>query len=203
MKVKLLMAVSIMMVGCATKEVESLREVPMVDIVSRTQALLAQKQNAKNREEGKTRVAVNEARLKAQDKAMLNDLGARLAVNGAKLEVKDGELVLWLPERIVFSFDDEEVKQYKTIQALAAFMLARGDGFLRITGHTDAVGNDDYNKRLGMRRAAGVAKQLIEAGVPAEDIIMVSQGADQPRVQTQEREALNRRSDLFFPSQKQ
>lgn len=192
MKIKLFIVASMLMVGCTTsttKEVSSQHRVEMIDIISRTKNLLAHRHDT-----------VNKAVAKPQDSAMLSDLGAKLAINSAKLEVQDHELILWLPERIVFSFDNDEVKQRKTVQALADFMVARGDGVLRITGHTDAVGTDGYNKQLGMRRAAAVARQLIEAGVEAQDIIMVSQGADQPRVRTLEPELLNRRSDLSFPS---
>ncbi len=63
-----------------------------------------------------------------------------------------------------------------------------------VTGHTDLVGNVDYNMDLGMRRAQRVVDYLVAAGIQADRLIaQVSLGEEAPVVDTTSREALNRR----------
>ena len=51
---------------------------------------------------------------------------------------------------------------------------------LIIIGHTDSLGSDAYNERLGYRRATFVALQLEKRGVPARIIKVESRGRTQP-----------------------
>ena len=65
----------------------------------------------------------------------------------------------------------------------------------KVFGHTDAVGPDAYNKRLGMRRARAVVAYLISQGVDRSRLeAVVSFGESQPVVVTQGREPRNRRT---------
>lgn len=66
---------------------------------------------------------------------------------------------------------------------------------LRVYGHTDAVGSQGYNNRLGMRRARAVVNYLATLGVGRDRLeAVVSHGETQPLVVTQGREARNRRT---------
>jgi outer membrane protein OmpA-like peptidoglycan-associated protein len=47
-------------------------------------------------------------------------------------------------------------------------------------GHTDDTGSDDLNIRIGMQRAEAVRTYLIEKGVSAEQITIVSKGKTEP-----------------------
>lgn len=49
-----------------------------------------------------------------------------------------------------------------------------------VVGHTDSVGSDDYNMRLGLRRAEAVKAYLVSAGVSATAIKTSSQGERRP-----------------------
>lgn len=51
---------------------------------------------------------------------------------------------------------------------------------LKLIGHTDSVGSDFYNERLGLRRAQYVKNQLVQRGVPAALITVESRGRTQP-----------------------
>jgi len=51
---------------------------------------------------------------------------------------------------------------------------------LVLIGHTDSLGTDAYNERLGFRRATFVAQQLEARGVPHRIIRIVSKGRTQP-----------------------
>lgn len=47
---------------------------------------------------------------------------------------------------------------------------------LRVEGHTDAQGDDDYNQQLSEQRAASVVAYLVSQGVDAERLVSVGKG---------------------------
>lgn len=47
---------------------------------------------------------------------------------------------------------------------------------LRVVGHTDPIGKDEYNKKLGMNRAESVAKYLQDQGLAAVRVETASKG---------------------------
>ncbi len=49
-----------------------------------------------------------------------------------------------------------------------------------LQGHTDYMGSDEYNMKLGMDRAEAVRKELVSIGVPAERLSTVTFGESQP-----------------------
>jgi outer membrane protein OmpA-like peptidoglycan-associated protein len=51
---------------------------------------------------------------------------------------------------------------------------------LRIAGHTDEKGRDDYNVGLSRGRAEAVKKQLVALGVPADQVVTTGLGKAQP-----------------------
>ncbi|MFZ9977542.1 MAG: OmpA family protein [Candidatus Kapaibacteriota bacterium] len=51
-------------------------------------------------------------------------------------------------------------------------------GTLAIIGHTDEVGSNDYNMKLGQRRADFIVKQLVKLGVPAQLLKSESKGEE-------------------------
>lgn len=65
----------------------------------------------------------------------------------------------------------------------------------RVYGHTDAVGSNAYNKRLGLRRARAVVGFLTSQGISRSRLEAVASfGETQPLVVTQGRERRNRRT---------
>ncbi len=65
----------------------------------------------------------------------------------------------------------------------------------RVYGHTDLVGSNAYNKRLGLRRARAVVSYLSTQGISRSRLEAVSSfGETQPLIVTQERERRNRRT---------
>ena len=69
---------------------------------------------------------------------------------------------------------------------------------MRVTGHTDSLGNPDYNIDLSQRRAQAVASQLVKNGVAAENLSFICYGAARPVAtnKTREGRAANRRVEL-------
>ena len=62
-------------------------------------------------------------------------------------------------------------------------MMLKSDAAKKITlsGHTDALGTEQYNDTLSANRADTVRDFLAAAGVAPEQIITIAKGASQPR----------------------
>lgn len=69
---------------------------------------------------------------------------------------------------------------------------------IKVEGNCDEWGSDEYNYALGLKRAATVKKEMINSGVDASNITLVSLGKSNPVCQekTQECWSKNRRVDL-------
>ncbi|MBF6026698.1 OmpA family protein [Pseudomonas sp. P115] len=70
---------------------------------------------------------------------------------------------------------------------------------LRVSGHTDSVGNDAYNQRLSEKRAHSVTDYLISAGVPRSNFVSVTGAGESHPVadnKTADGRALNRRTEI-------
>lgn len=68
---------------------------------------------------------------------------------------------------------------------------------IRVTGHTDTVGSEDYNKGLGQKRALLVATQLAELGkINPERIQIASAGETRPLPDISGDDPLNRRVEF-------
>ncbi len=65
----------------------------------------------------------------------------------------------------------------------------------KVFGHTDLVGSNAYNKRLGLRRARAIVAYLSSLGISRTRLqAVVSHGETQPLIATQGPEARNRRT---------
>lgn len=65
----------------------------------------------------------------------------------------------------------------------------------KVFGHTDLVGSNAYNKRLGLRRAQAAVRFLTSQGISRSRLqAVVSFGETQPLIATSERERRNRRT---------
>jgi outer membrane protein OmpA-like peptidoglycan-associated protein len=70
---------------------------------------------------------------------------------------------------------------------------------LRVTGHTDSVGSDTYNKKLSDRRAHSVVEYLISNGIARSSFVSVlGAGESQPVAdnKTADGRAMNRRVEI-------
>ena len=80
----------------------------------------------------------------------------------------------------------EELKKYPSEYSLV------------VSGHTSSTGGKPFNMALSKRRAAAVAKVLMDSGIPAASIETVGMGPDQPidDNKTVEGQARNRRVEI-------
>lgn len=102
-----------------------------------------------------------------------------------------------VPTMINFAFDstviDGEARAVLMKQAdwIRQFPEVR----FKVFGHTDLVGSDAYNKRLGLRRAQAVVAFLSTQGISRSRLeAVVSFGETQPLIATSDRERRNRRT---------
>jgi outer membrane protein OmpA-like peptidoglycan-associated protein len=112
------------------------------------------------------------------------------------------ELYAMMPPDITIYYEFDEIRftpdpQLETNLAQFKSWLDRYPGsMLSVTGHTDLVGEQIYNRDLGLERARNVQKFLEGKGFPATRINAVSKGEDEPAAGyiTTEGRAKNRRS---------
>lgn len=102
-----------------------------------------------------------------------------------------------VPETVTFAFNraaiDPEAR--RSLDAQAAWLRDNPTVRVRVAGHTDLVGGEAFNDRLGLQRARAVARYLLRKGVARGRIDMVeTRGEREPVVATEERERRNRRA---------
>lgn len=70
---------------------------------------------------------------------------------------------------------------------------------VEIAGHTDSIGSEAYNLRLGSRRALAVKRYLVGKGVSADRMMTKSYGEGQPIAdnKTPDGRAMNRRAEII------
>lgn len=85
-------------------------------------------------------------------------------------------------QAIYYDYDRSELKPESrtTLDAKLPLLRANANVRIRIAGHTDERGSDAYNIALGQRRAAAAKRYLVDQGIAADRIDVVSFGEDRP-----------------------
>lgn len=99
-----------------------------------------------------------------------------------------------------FDFDKSDIRpeDRPLLDRVAAILGANGGLQLRISGHADDRGSDEYNLALGNRRAGAVKTYLGNKGIDGSRLAVVSYGEERP-LQTGQDEAswaANRRAEF-------
>lgn len=78
----------------------------------------------------------------------------------------DEGILINLPESILFDFDRADLKPEATttLQKIIELIDHYGSAPVRIHGHTDSKGKEDYNQTLSERRASAVKDYLVKNG---------------------------------------
>jgi peptidoglycan-associated lipoprotein len=99
-----------------------------------------------------------------------------------------------------FEFDQSDLRSddRAILDAKVPIMQANTGVMIRVAGHTDERGSDEYNLALGQRRAAAVKDYLVQRGVAATRIETVSFGEERPVAQGSDEGAWgqNRRAEF-------
>ncbi len=94
------------------------------------------------------------------------------------------ETVLTDEDGVRFGFDESQLSEeaQSALSLFAGSLSEHGpDVYIEIQGHTDDIGPDDYNLRLGARRAESVRRYLSkEVGLPLHRIAVISYGETEP-----------------------
>ena len=94
-----------------------------------------------------------------------------------------------------FTLSDEVVAE---LDKVTAWLIDNPELNIAVEGHTDSIGNENYNQRLSESRAKAVMEYLIAHGVNADRLSYVGYGESSPIADnsTEEGRRQNRRVEL-------
>ena len=105
-----------------------------------------------------------------------------------------------LEQRIHFALDRADLgpEARATLEAKAEILQASPNLTLRIAGHADERGSDEYNLALSKRRSAEAKKFLVSRGVDPSRLETVGYGEEQPLANAMDETAwsMNRRDEF-------
>jgi len=170
--------VALMAAGCAKDEVVK-KDEPVVE-----------QQTVKQQEPAKQAEPVKQAE-PAKEEPKQQEAAAAKASEAVALET------------VYFDFDKSDLRQ-DARDALSknaeALLKQVADAKIKLEGHCDERGSDEYNMALGDRRAKSAAKYLTTLGVKADRISTVSYGEEKPAIQGHDEAAWskNRRAEFVI-----
>jgi len=85
-------------------------------------------------------------------------------------------------DTVYFDFDSAAIKtgEKSKIETVAAYLKGNSSHAIKVEGHCDERGTEEYNRALGERRALAVREQMARAGIAPERIDTISYGEDRP-----------------------
>jgi outer membrane protein OmpA-like peptidoglycan-associated protein len=130
------------------------------------------------------------------------DLRASMANDDILIRNTGNELIVTMPEGILFDFDSAAIRAglQADLRALARNLQQYSNTTVDVIGHTDSDGSPEYNMDLSSRRAAAVAGVLLEEGVSPARVRSFGRGEEQPVATnlTAEGRAQNRRVEVII-----
>ena len=103
---------------------------------------------------------------------------------------------------IYFALDSYSVEEAdkSAVQAHGKYLSEHANKKVRLEGHADERGSNEYNLALGQRRADGVKKMLILGGANDSQIEALSYGEEKPQASGHDEAswAKNRRVDISY-----
>jgi outer membrane protein OmpA-like peptidoglycan-associated protein len=125
------------------------------------------------KEEAPQAVEAPRTRLKPEQIAVLKEQGFQLKDEGWEFDMSS---------KVLFGNDSDVLTPASrgNIERIGrALVEVQIDG-LRLEGHTDSVGNPEYNQRLSVARASSVGKVLIAIGMRQENLDIRGLGMSKP-----------------------
>lgn len=160
----------------------------------------------RSRLEARTReaeMAREEARLAAQSATQSQEEAAELRRQMEELNAKPTErgMVLTLGD-VLFETNEYVIKPgaHNDLDRLAEFLKRYEDRDVRIEGHTDSTGDENYNMELSERRADAVRTYLVSQGISPRRIVSTGRGETTPIAsnRTTGGRQLNRRVEIII-----
>jgi outer membrane protein OmpA-like peptidoglycan-associated protein len=127
-------------------------------------------------------------------------------IQGAKVERIGEGIKITFDSGILFDVNSATLKPaaMDNISKLVTILNKYPDTDVRIEGHTDSTGNDQYNQQLSEKRAESVSNYAEMKGIKGARIITIGYGRTQPVESnaTPEGRAKNRRVDIAIMANK-
>jgi outer membrane protein OmpA-like peptidoglycan-associated protein len=108
----------------------------------------------------------------------------------------------YILKNITFEFDSYVLlrQSFVELDKVVEYLKLRPDVSVRLSGHTDFIGSDEYNLTLSRNRARSVADHFISRGILSQRIISYGFGKSRPIMlsKTDEDRQINRRVEIRF-----
>ncbi|EYD68795.1 porin [Fusobacterium necrophorum BFTR-1] len=122
--------------------------------------------------------------------------------DGVTIRREGNNLILSMPELILFDFDKYEVKDgiKPSLRTLANALGANSDIKIKIDGYTDFIGSEGYNLELSVNRAKAIKSYLVNHGAIENNISIEGYGKQNPVASnaTESGRARNRRVEFII-----
>ena len=101
---------------------------------------------------------------------------------GVTIRKEGNNLVLSMPELVLFDFNKYEVKNKVkgSLNTLAKALEENPDIRIKIDGYTDFIGSEGYNLELSVKRAKAIKNYLVDRGVKSSNISIEGYGKQNP-----------------------
>ncbi len=86
-------------------------------------------------------------------------------------------------DTVYFAYDSSVVRDSEKpkVAAVADYLKSNAADAVRIEGHCDERGTEDYNRALGERRALALREELVRQGIEPGRVDTLSYGKDRPK----------------------
>jgi len=127
-------------------------------------------------------------------------LRQRLRGTGVSVSRVGDRLILNMPGNVTFRSDSSSINSgfYQVLDSVAIILKEYSDTSITVVGHTDSVGDAQYNQGLSEQRAQSVASYLRSQGILGQRFNVMGVGEQRPVASNSTREgrAQNRRVEI-------
>ena len=117
-----------------------------------------------------------------------------------RAEAERNRVLAVIAERVHFDFDKSDVRPdaEQVLQRKVAVLREYPGVDLRIEGHCDERGSNEYNLALGQRRAEAIRRYLVSYGIDVGRFATISYGEERPAARASNEDAWeqNRRAEF-------
>ena len=109
-------------------------------------------------------------------------LRAQLQGTGVSVTRSGNDLILNMPGNITFKTASSDLNAgfYKVLDSVSLVLKEFDKTLIDVEGHTDSVGDDNYNQNLSVQRASSVGSYLQSHGVNSQRIVTLGAGESRP-----------------------
>ena len=114
-----------------------------------------------------------------QEAELRDAMAATVAANNATIERNNEQmLTATFKSDVFFDFNSAILKSggYAELDRVAGVLNQYPQTLIRIEGHTDQIGDEEYNQQLSERRAEAVRNALLQRGIDPDRITAVGMG---------------------------